>query len=276
MASPMSFARSRGILLAMLAGTAASWVAPAAAQDAAPPLLASPPAPISPAAVDGQELLERLGKMERRLDWLTRQNDDLLRQNKLLTANSEASSRDIGDPPWSGTGPTGPSRSGPARAGLPGPLDVIGQPGTSSQSEGFGSALQGLFGSTTGGGSDSAAGSTAGGRSLSAASGGDPTAIGRAQEVGSLHLGHVPFNAYYDFDNGGLHLQTTDKEFSVGISGMTQIDGMLYSRPTPGTVTSSGFYNPRSRIYFEGHATEPIAWEFSFQNFFDTVQLLDA
>jgi phosphate-selective porin OprO/OprP len=57
---------------------------------------------------------------------------------------------------------------------------------------------------------------------------------------------------------------------------MTQIDGMLYSRPTAGVETSSGFYNPRSRIYFEGHITEPISWEFSFQNFFDNVQLLDA
>jgi phosphate-selective porin OprO/OprP len=57
---------------------------------------------------------------------------------------------------------------------------------------------------------------------------------------------------------------------------MTQLDGMLYSRPTPGIDTSSGFYNPRSRIYFEGVATKPITWEFSFQNFFDTVQLLDA
>jgi phosphate-selective porin OprO/OprP len=57
---------------------------------------------------------------------------------------------------------------------------------------------------------------------------------------------------------------------------MTQVDGMLYTRPTPGIDTSSGFYNPRSRIYFEGHFTQPISWEFSFQNFFDTVQLLDA
>jgi phosphate-selective porin OprO/OprP len=115
-----------------------------------------------------------------------------------------------------------------------------------------------------------------GGRSLSRAAGGDPTAVGRAQEVGDLHLGTVPLNAYYDFDNAGFHLETQDKEFSIGVTGMTQLDGMLYARPTPGIDTSGGFYNPRSRIYFEGHATYPIAWEFSLQNFFDTVQLLDA
>jgi phosphate-selective porin OprO and OprP len=127
-----------------------------------------------------------------------------------------------------------------------------------------------------GDGSGPAAGATGGGRSLSRAAGGDPTAVGRAQEVGNRHLGQGPLNAYYDFDNAGYHLETQDKEFSIGVSGMTQLDGMLYARPTPGSVTSSGFYNPRSRIYFEGHITQPISWEFSFQNFFDTVQLLDA
>ncbi len=115
-----------------------------------------------------------------------------------------------------------------------------------------------------------------GGRSLSRAAGGDPTAVGRAQEVGALHIGKVTLNAYYDFDNAGFHFDTPNKEWSFGVSGMTQIDAMLYSRPTPGIDTSSGIYNPRSRIYFEGHATQPISWEFSFQNFFDTVQLLDA
>ncbi len=111
---------------------------------------------------------------------------------------------------------------------------------------------------------------------MSRAAGGDPTAVGRAQEVGNLHLGTASLNAYYDFDNAGFHLETPDKEFSIGVTGMTQLDGMLYARPTPGIDTNSGFYNPRSRIYFEGHFTRPISWEFSFQNFFDTVQLLDA
>src|SRR5258708_6900106 len=119
------------------------------------------------------------------------------------------------------------------------------------------------------------AGPTGGGRSLSRAAGGAPTAVSRAQEVGSLNLGKVPLSVYYDFDNAGYHLATQDEEFSIGVSGMTQLDGVLYARPSPGFATS-GFYNPRTRIYFEGHATKPIAWEFSFQNFYDTVALLDA
>jgi phosphate-selective porin OprO/OprP len=124
------------------------------------------------------------------------------------------------------------------------------------------------------GDSERAAARTAGGGSK--VGGGDPTAIGRAQEIGNLHLGTVPLDAYYDFDDGGFHVATRDKEFTFGIAGMTQIDGMLYARPTPGADTSSGFYNPRSRIYFEGNATKPIRWEFSFQNFYDSVALLDA
>jgi len=114
------------------------------------------------------------------------------------------------------------------------------------------------------------------GRRLARSGGGDPTAIGRAQEVGNLHLGKIGPNPYYDFDDGGVHFATREEELTFGLRGMTQLDGMLYSRPTPGPVTSSGFYNPRSRIYFEGTATKPISWEFSFQNFYDTVALLDA
>jgi phosphate-selective porin OprO/OprP len=129
---------------------------------------------------------------------------------------------------------------------------------------------------STGDASGRGAARTGGGRSLSRAAGGDPTATGQAQEVGNLHLGRVSLDAYYDFDNAGFHLDTPDKEFTFGVTGMTQLDGTLYARPTPGIQTSSGFYNPRSRIYFEGHATEPISWEFSFQNFYDSVALLDA
>jgi phosphate-selective porin OprO/OprP len=50
---------------------------------------------------------------------------------------------------------------------------------------------------------------------------------------------------------------------------------MLYERPTPGVATS-GFYNPATWIIFKGHVTEPISWEFSFENFYDVVALLDA
>jgi phosphate-selective porin OprO/OprP len=166
--------------------------------------------------------------MEERLDWLTKQNGALRRENPMPAEQVAA----------------------PPSRGMGGQLD---RPSA---------------------GSDRAAPRTLGGGSR--AGGGDPTTIGQAQEVGNLHLGKVPLDAYYDFDDGGFHVATKDEEFSFGISGMTQLDGMLYQRPTPGVASTSGFYNPRSRIYFEGIATNPIRWEFSFQNFYDSVALLDA
>jgi phosphate-selective porin OprO/OprP len=226
----------------MLGWMLAAWPAIARGQGG----VALPPPTVPPPADASQQLLERLGKMEERLDWVMKQNEDLLRENKALAAKVEA--RDAG------TGVAGSVGSGAAGT----PQNMAGQL------------------DDTDGGSDRGATPTGGGRSLSRAAGGDPTATGQAQEVGNLHLGKVSLNAYYDFDNAGFHLDTPDKEFSFGVSGMTQLDGMLYARPTPGIDTSSGFYNPRSRIYFEGHATKPISWEFSFQNFYDTVALLDA
>lgn len=224
--------RFRWISLMLLGTLLAAWPAVALGQTASPlPSPADPPMPLSPSL--SQELLDRLGKMEGRLDQLdqlTKQNEALWRENQTLSGQVVA--------------PPSPSMGGQ--------ID------------------------STGDASERGAAQIGGGRSLSRAAGGDPTAVGRAQEIGNLYLGQVSLNAYYDFDNAGFHLDTADKEFSFGVAGMAEVDGMLYSRPTPGIDTSGGFYNPRSRVYFEGHATKPIAWEFSFQNFFDTVQLLDA
>jgi phosphate-selective porin OprO/OprP len=216
---------------------------------------------VLPSSGDSPDILERLGKMEERLDSLTRQNGGLLRENQALAEKAAAGRQDATASPLLGPAPTvmtapegaGAGLSDPEGPSLFGPQDVGGQPGGASERRPA---------ATAGGGSK-------------AGGGGDPTTIGRAQEVGNRHLGKVGLNLYYDFD-GGVHVATKDEEFSFGIRGMTQLDGMLYARPTPGIDTSSGFYNPRSRIYFEGHATQPISWEFSFQNFFDTVQLLDA
>jgi phosphate-selective porin OprO/OprP len=198
---------------------------------------AAPIAPLSPTESSLQDLRERLATMEQRLDWLNQ-------ENRILRANQPVAQLSGGDTLAS-------AQSRP-----------VLNPG----------GFDGQFGSSAP--SDRSPGLTAGGGSK--ASGGDPTAIGRAQEVGNLHLGEITLDSYYDFDEGGFHFTTADREFGFAFSGMTQVDGMLYSRPTPGLETSSGFYNPRSRIYFEGNVTQPITWEFSFQNFYDTVQLLDA
>jgi phosphate-selective porin OprO/OprP len=109
----------------------------------------------------------------------------------------------------------------------------------------------------------------------SKAAGGDPTVTGRAQEDGNRHRGKLPLKPYYDFDGDGFKFVTEDSEYSFGIRGMVQLDGRAYSQPTPG-FASSGFYTPRSRFYLEGNLTKPIQYEFSFQQTFDSVNLLDA
>jgi phosphate-selective porin OprO and OprP len=250
-----------------LGWTLAAWPAGAVGQEGPPsvPVIPSPPQWVTPSAEARQDLLDRLRTTEQRLDQLTKQNDNLARENKTL----EEQMHDLWHPtsnPGQQGGMSGTGSSAAAGAkGDEGPAPTLGGPGAMGDQPG--SATGAAGGGTT---------RTGGGRSLSRAAGGDPTAVGVAQEVGNLHLGKVSLNAYYDFDNAGYHLETKDKEFSIGVSGMSQVDGILFTRPTPGMQTSSGFYNPRSRIYFEGHVTEPIAWEFSFQNFYDTVALLDA
>jgi phosphate-selective porin OprO and OprP len=240
--------RLRGMSLILLGWTLSAWPLFAQVQEgpALPP--STPPQRSVPSSfVASEDIIERLGKMEERLNRVTKQNEDLLHENRVLAEQ----------------GPIPGLTAGNSVSPRPSGADGSGVMGYGDQSD------------RASGSSDRSAASSAGGGSK-ASGGGDPTTIGRAQEVGNLHLGKVGLNPYYDFDDGGFHVSTPDDEFSFGIAGMTQLDGMLYTRPTPGSVTSSGFYNPRSRIYFEGTATKPISWEFSFQNFFDTVQLLDA
>jgi phosphate-selective porin OprO/OprP len=255
----MELGRRRRRFVMALGWILAAWPVGAVGQERSPlvPGITNPPQAATPSSDAFQDLRDRLRTMEQRLDHLTQQNENLARENKTLEEQVRDLSRQTSNPGWQG--------------GMTTAMSLIG---SSSETGAVGDGAV-VPGSASGG---SARGATeiGGGRSLSRAAGGDPTAVGRAQEVGNLHLGKIPLSAYYDFDNAGFHLDTADKEFSFGISGMTQLDGMLYARPTPGIDTSSGFYNPRSRIYFEGHATKPISWEFSFQNFFDTVQLLDA
>ncbi len=246
----------RCMSLVLLSCILTAWPVVAAGQEEAPsPPPTPPPETGPPFLATTQELLERLGKMEERLDRVTKQNENPSRENKALAEKVGVNpSRRVRFDPDSPSGGT----EGPAV-----PTTEDGSKPSGSDVGGTSDRLGGISAPAAGGGSK-------------ASGGGDPTTTGRAQEVGNLHLGKVGTNPYYDFDNGGFHVATSDGEWNFGLAGMTQVDGMFYSRPTPGPATSSGFYNPRSRIYFEGTATKPISWEFSFQNFYDTVALLDA
>ncbi|WP_422930446.1 porin [Singulisphaera sp. PoT] len=225
-------------------------VAPAFGQHPATP--PPSPAPSQPTNVKSdavlKEVLERLQSMERRLDRVTRQNEELARENQKLGAQVQDLSRQLAIPTLPAIEGTSPAPDKPAWVESP----------TSTGSEADPKDARPM---TAGGGSK--------------ADGGDPTVTGRAQEVGNRHRGKFPLKGYYDFEDDGINWATEDDEFTLGIRALTQVEARVYQQPNQSPV-SSGIYNPRTRIYFEGRLTKPIQYEFSFQNTFDTLNLLDA
>src|ERR1700687_3280939 len=76
--------RFRGMSLMLLGCLLAAWPAVALGQQEAPaPPSTTAPTPAPP--VLSPELFERLGKMEERLDRLSKQNESLRRENHMLT-----------------------------------------------------------------------------------------------------------------------------------------------------------------------------------------------
>ena len=251
----MESGRFRWMSLVILGGMLAGWPAGALGQEgsAAVPPTTNPRPEAAPSSDAYRELLDRLSKMEQRLDQVTKQNGDLSRENKGLAEQVHELSRQISIP----------GRQGEVTGAR---VDGAGVPG-SAGAESMGGAR------VAGRGSEVERPPTAGGGSKT--SGGDPTTTGRAQEVGNRHLGKLSLKSFYDYENDGFRWSTQDDEFTLGIRAMSQVDARIYQQTNQNPV-SSGFYNPRSRIYFEGHFSKPISYEFSFQNFFDIVQLLDS
>src|SRR5439155_13118705 len=62
------------------------------------PPITDPPRAVAPSSDAYLELLDRLGKMEQRLDWVTKQNEDLARANKTLAEKGRDLSREITNP----------------------------------------------------------------------------------------------------------------------------------------------------------------------------------
>src|SRR4051794_28722060 len=79
-------ARSRGTSMVILGWMLAAWPAGALGQEVPPwvPPATAPSERIVPAADGHQDILDRLRKMEQRLDGVTKQNQDLLRENATL------------------------------------------------------------------------------------------------------------------------------------------------------------------------------------------------
>ena len=91
------------------------------------------------------------------------------------------------------------------------------------------------------------------------------------------HRGRSPLKVgYYDFDNDGLRWGDRRERVHPGASlRLQQIDVRIYANRNQ-EYASGGIFNPRTRLYFEGYLTRPISYEFSFQETYDTTNLLDS
>jgi phosphate-selective porin OprO/OprP len=260
--------------LVIVSCTLLGWTAGTTAQERPPsvqPMNNSAEA-IAPATNSNGEVFEFLRRMDRRIELLTKQNEDLARENKMLADQFRDLSWQIAIP----SPDSGLTRS-PFFSNLSGATaaddDANETIGLDDSGVTAGSGVAGGFFDNSGGYLSNESPHSAGGGSKT--SGGDPTTTGRAQEDGNRHVGKLPLQSFYDFDNDGFKFSTEDDEYSFGVRGMVQLDGKDFSQPAPG-FASSGIYNPRSRFYLEGNLTKPIQYEFSFQQTYDSVNLLDA
>jgi phosphate-selective porin OprO and OprP len=205
--------RLRWISMIVVGSTFAGWHAGAVAQEGSPlvpPIDALPSTAVSPS--DSQrELLDRLRRMEERLDQVTKQNEELSQEvRELKSVNRDQSQK------------------------FP-PVPAVTRPDV-GQGGGGGNGSSYSISSSLGGGS--------------ASGGGDPTTTGRAQVVGNRQLGKLSLaGGYYDYANDGLRWGTDDDEFNFGIRALQQIDARIYANPNQ-EYASSGISNPRTRLYF--------------------------
>ncbi len=222
----------------------------AEAQDPTPqPTPPASPSPAPPPSAAPDLLLDKLRQMEEKLDALSSQNAKLSQDNQKLAEQYEALAGKVeGQARPSGAG------EGSSSGGMTGAGDA---------------KTSGGEGSPAGSGSSNSAG---GG---SKASGGDPTTSGRAQVIGNRYLKPLNLTHQYDYENDGFRFATDDDEIELRIRAMSQVDIRVYQQKDQSPI-SGGIFNPRTRIYFEGQFSKPIKYEFSFQNFYDVVQLLDA
>ena len=177
--------------------------------------------------------------MEDRLSQVTKQNEELSREVQELRRVSRDRNAEV-EAPGDATRPDAGRDGGSARRGGP----------------------SGMPPATSGGGS--------------ASGGGDPTRRGGTQMVGNRHRGRSEFlGGTYDFENDGFRWGTEDNEVTIGIRALQQIDARIYANSNQ-EFASSGVFNPRTRLYFEGNLTRPLSYEFSLQHTYLITNLLDS
>jgi phosphate-selective porin OprO and OprP len=213
-------------------------VSMAAAQDAPRP---SPPVPPpAPMPVAGSPD-ERLRRLEERLDQVSKQNAAMQEQLGKVTEQNERLSQENRKLAETFGGSSG------AATGL--------------------TPWEGRAGSSTGGDLSAPLGPTESG-------GGDPTTTGRAQIIGNRKLGRIGLKGFYDYLDDGFRFATDDDEITFGVRAMATVEARIYQQRNQDPV-SSGIYVPRTRFYFEGQFSKPLQYEFSFQESFTAVNLLD-
>jgi phosphate-selective porin OprO/OprP len=99
-----------------------------------------------------------------------------------------------------------------------------------------------------------------------------------SQLEGNRRLGQIPINAFLDYDLDGLGFATQDDEFQLRFRVLSQADfnGYLGPQGQGPAATTSGFYLPRSRYYFQGRLTKPITYDLSFQRSYTTFNFFNA
>lgn len=99
-----------------------------------------------------------------------------------------------------------------------------------------------------------------------------------SQLEGNRRLGHIPLRTYFDYGLDGVGFSTDDEEFQLRFRMLEQIDydGYLGSQGLSPNATTSGFYLPRSRYYFQGRLTKPITYDLSFQRSYTTFNFFNA
>jgi phosphate-selective porin OprO/OprP len=219
------------------------WCVAAGAQESVPPL--PDRAPSASAAAPGAV---SSGSREAQLEEEVRELKEMVRQ--LSTRVEDLSARASAGAP----GPTVPAL--PAASGLAGPGGFSSERGPSDS---------GLRVPPTD-------------RSSQRATSGGTRELPNSQLEGNRRLGQIPLKTYFDYGQDGVGFSTEDQEFELRFRILEQVDynGYLGPQGFSPTGTTSGFYLPRSRYYFQGRLTRPITYDLSFQRSYTTFNFFNA
>jgi phosphate-selective porin OprO/OprP len=95
------------------------------------------------------------------------------------------------------------------------------------------------------------------------------------QEVGNRREGQIPLVGRYSYGREGIQFESEDGEFYLKFRYLLQADARYFSPGNEKPVTD-GFYFPRGRLYFDGRVTKQFEYQISFQQAYDSFNLLNA